>query len=221
MTKAIYVITNKVNGKQYVGQSVHPKKRWWQHKHMAEIKGDDYPIHLAISKYGEDNFSFDILEWTDDYDNREIQTIKDLNTISPNGYNISAGGNGNVMIGKEHPRNTLSDETVLDIIFDLQNTKLSDRDIAKKYKTTDKIVADVNHGYSHKVADVEYPIRVKNGKQKLNTQQVNEIIGLLVDTTISYDKLAKDFGVSKGAIYHINQGLTFHDDGRVYPIRKK
>lgn len=220
MRKAIYVITNKVNGKQYVGQSVHPEKRWWEHKNRAKSRYDDLPIHLAIAKYGEDNFNFDILEWTDDYDNREIQTIKELNTIAPNGYNISSGGNCNVMIGEEHPRNTLSDLTLLNIIKDLKESKMSDREIARKYNTTDKIVADVNHGYAHKKDNISYPIRRKIGLQKLSVAQADEIIELLKNTTMSYQELANKYGISKGVIYHINKGLTFHDDNRIYPIRK-
>lgn len=219
MTKAIYVITNKVNGKQYVGQSVHPEIRWWQHRNNAKIKYDNLPIHLAISKYGEDNFDFEILEWTDDYDNREKQIINELNTISPNGYNVSSGGNSNVMIGEDNPRNTLSNKVVLNIIKDLKESQLSDRDIARKYNSTDKIIADINHGYTHKQNDIIYPIRRKIGLQKLSMEQVNEIIEHLKNTTISYQELADKYKVSKGAIYHINKGLTFHDDSRVYPIR--
>ena len=105
MIKAIYTITNKINGKQYVGQTVHPEKRWWQHKNNAINNYDNLPIHLAISKYGVDNFDFKVLEWTEDYDNREIQVIKELDTLSPNGYNVAKGGNSNVMLGDDHPRN--------------------------------------------------------------------------------------------------------------------
>lgn len=190
-----------------------------EHRNRAKIKYDNYPIHLAIAKYGESNFSFDIVEWTEDYDNREIQLIKELNTLSPNGYNIATGGVRNVMIGEEHPRNTVDDNTVTCIIKDLSDGKLSDRDIAKKYITTDKVVADINHGYSHRRDNVDYPIRKKSGLQKLSLQQVEEIIDKLSHTTMTYEEIAKQYGVSKGAIYHINKGLTFYDSNRKYPIR--
>ena len=219
MIKAIYVITNKINGKQYVGQTVHPEKRWWEHKNRAKTKYDLLPIHLAISKYGEDNFSFEILEWTYDYDAKEIETISKLKTLTPNGYNIARGGNTNVMYGEDHPRNTVDDETVNNIIIDLKEAKLSDRSIAKKYNTTDKIIADINHGYSHKKDNETYPIRNKKGMQKLTIEQVNDIVFQLINTNATYQKLADQYEVSKGVIYHINKGLTFHNNNLEYPLR--
>lgn len=36
MEKAIYQITNNVNNKIYIGQSVHPIKRWWEHCQRAK-----------------------------------------------------------------------------------------------------------------------------------------------------------------------------------------
>ena len=39
-------------------------------------------------------------------------------------------------------------------------------------------------------------------------------------TTLSYSKLADTYKVSKGVIYHINKGLTFHNDNFTYPLRK-
>lgn len=97
--KAIYKITNLLNNKVYIGQSVHPEKRWWEHKQRAKTNYDDYPIHLAIAKYGEENFSFKILEWTEDYNNEEKRLIKKYNSLSPNGYNILEGGSNPVMYG--------------------------------------------------------------------------------------------------------------------------
>ena len=219
MIKAIYTITNKINGKQYVGQTVHPEKRWWQHKNNAINNYDNLPIHMAISKYGADNFDFKVLEWTEDYDNREIQVIKELDTLSPNGYNVAKGGNSNVMLGEDHPRNVLSNKAVQEVIAELKENKLSDREIAKKYGATDKIIADINHGYSHHNDKETYPIRRKLGLQKLTIQQVKDIIWKLINTKLSYQEIADIYKVSKGAIYHINKGLTFHSDEYIYPLR--
>jgi predicted GIY-YIG superfamily endonuclease len=65
MKKAIYKIENLINGKKYIGQSVNPNYRFSQHKF------GDSAISKAIKKYGESNFSFEILEWTEDYNERE------------------------------------------------------------------------------------------------------------------------------------------------------
>ena len=59
--KDIYVITNDINGKQYVGQSINPEKRFLQHKNLA---GKDHYslLHNAMQKYGTEHFSLKILE---------------------------------------------------------------------------------------------------------------------------------------------------------------
>jgi len=54
------------------------------------------------------------------------------------------------MFGENHPRNTISNKDVLLIIQALKENKLSDRELAIKYDVSDKVIADINHGYSHK-----------------------------------------------------------------------
>lgn len=220
MQKAIYKIVNLLNGKIYIGQTIHPDKRWWEHCAHARRKDDNYPIHLAINKYGVENFKMEILEWTEDYDNKEIYYIKFYNSLSPNGYNIAKGGNSISLSGEKHPRNTISDKNVKSIITELQNNLLSDREIAKKYNTTDKIVADINHGYTHKQENIQYPIRIKKGRQRLTEQQMLEIKDLLRNTNFSYQKIADMFNVTRSNIAQINYGRSFKRPGEEYPIRR-
>lgn len=218
MKKAIYKITNLLNGKIYIGQTIHPERRWTEHKQKVKHGQEKLPIHLAIEKYGEENFSFEVLEWTDDYDNEERRLIKEYNSISPNGYNIGEGGENYVMYGEDNPRNIVKNSDVPLIIQDLKDNKMTNRAIAEKYGLTDKIIADINHGYSHKVEGEEYPIRIKKGSQKLTIEQVKEIKQALENTLISYNELGRIYGVSKQTIYSINVGKTFKEE-RKYPIR--
>jgi group I intron endonuclease len=65
MTTGIYKITNKINGKCYIGQSQHIEKRWTDHKtasHNQNDKGYEYPLYRAFRKYGIDNFTFEIIQ---------------------------------------------------------------------------------------------------------------------------------------------------------------
>ena len=61
----IYKITNKANGKIYVGQSIDIEERWKQHRWKAfncnEV-GYHSAIHAAMRKYGLDNFAYEVLE---------------------------------------------------------------------------------------------------------------------------------------------------------------
>jgi group I intron endonuclease len=58
----IYLIRNLVNGKLYVGQSKYdtPDKRWQMHLKSAK-NGSPYAVHNAIRKYGEENFSIEVV----------------------------------------------------------------------------------------------------------------------------------------------------------------
>lgn len=58
MSCGIYKITNLVNSKIYVGQSVDIERRFQKHLYA----NDDFIIHKAIKKYGRQNFSLQILE---------------------------------------------------------------------------------------------------------------------------------------------------------------
>ena len=85
----IYKITNKINGKSYIGQSVDIKRRFMEHR---TPRGQATSIKLAIKKYGKDNFSFEVLEECspDALDEREIWWISELKPE----YNRTAGGSG-------------------------------------------------------------------------------------------------------------------------------
>lgn len=219
MRKAIYVITNKINGKQYIGQSVHPDKRWLEHCRKAKNNQEKYPIHLAIKKYGEKNFSFEVIEWTTEYDKREAYYINLYNTLSPYGYNVVPGGSSPILKGEQNPRNTVSNIQVQQIIALLKDNKQSDRAIAKIVGTTDKIVADINHGITHKQNGLKYPIRIKKGMQKLTEQQADEIKYLLKYSSLSFTQIAERFHVTKANISQINNGRSFKRDKDSYPIR--
>jgi len=88
------MIKNKINGKCYVGQTIQKnvKNRWRAHRHSTETI-----LSNAFSKYGITNFEFSVISevLNDQLDAREITEIQERKTISPNGYNLEAGGNTN------------------------------------------------------------------------------------------------------------------------------
>lgn len=92
----IYVITNKVNGKQYVGQTKNKLSERLK-RHIADAKKhDDLYFHRAILKYGEENFlieEIDTAETREELNKKEIYWIGKLDTYK-NGYNSTLGGEG-------------------------------------------------------------------------------------------------------------------------------
>ena len=101
MSCGIYCITNLINGKQYVGQSIHIHTRINQHFNYHGISHGSI-IDKAILKYGKDNFQFKILEECpiEELNSKEIYYIKLYNTIAPNGYNVTTGGENGVVPDK-------------------------------------------------------------------------------------------------------------------------
>ena len=94
----IYLITNKINGHMYVGQSTNIHKRWRQHCALYDL--DSSLVEKAIAKYGEENFSFDIIitleNDTEKLNDAEREWIAILNTYEDkNHYNQTPGGDFN------------------------------------------------------------------------------------------------------------------------------
>jgi len=59
----IYKIKNLVNDKCYYGSSKNIEKRWRTHKnHLNSGKHHNIPLQRAWNKYGENNFSFEVVE---------------------------------------------------------------------------------------------------------------------------------------------------------------
>ena len=90
--RILYVVTNLVNGRRYVGIAVDFERR--RKEHIAG-KGS-LLVYRAVQKYGLDNIEFDPLvegpdKWIEDF---EIRMIASLETFGPKGYNLTAGGNG-------------------------------------------------------------------------------------------------------------------------------
>ena len=97
----IYKSTNKITGKIYIGQTTHTlDKRIKGHIKESKIESNR-PFMLSINKYGEDNFEFETIDSADNLDelnDKEIYWINFYNSVSPNGYNITGGGQGKKMM---------------------------------------------------------------------------------------------------------------------------
>ena len=101
MMGIIYRWTNKINGKKYVGQTIHPEKRYQQHKRGE--RADSQIIDRAILKYGAENFDYTVLltihadtreELRGLLDEAEIALIRlEQSYIKTGlGYNMTRGG---------------------------------------------------------------------------------------------------------------------------------
>jgi group I intron endonuclease len=97
----IYRVTNKVNGKSYIGQTTLTlAQRWACHVTNREKA----PLARAIRKYGREAFTLDALCECDSremLDAAEVEWITRAGTKVPKGYNLKDGGNAGVPLTDE------------------------------------------------------------------------------------------------------------------------
>lgn len=84
----IYKITNLVNGKIYIGQSIDIQRRFCDHRCISHESNRH--LKYALQKYGKDNFKYEVLEECDEsiLDERERYYIAKLKPE----YNVTNGG---------------------------------------------------------------------------------------------------------------------------------
>lgn len=89
----IYCITNLVNGKRYVGQTI----RTLEQRFKEHCNNSNSEIGRAIQEYGVDNFKAEIVEQCETLEHLNVAEqywISKYNCRIPNGYNIREGGQG-------------------------------------------------------------------------------------------------------------------------------
>ena len=91
----IYKITNTLDGKIYVGRTQQKLSRRI-YKHKYEAKRGRPGVDAAIAKYGWEHFTVEVIETCpiEQLNEREIFWIAELKSKSPNGYNLTDGGDG-------------------------------------------------------------------------------------------------------------------------------
>ena len=97
MKGRIYKITNRINGKVYVGQTVKTLKERFQKHCWSTTEKDNYHLNMAIKKaikkYGKENFTIELIEEVEQnkLDEREVYWISFYDSYKK-GYNCSLGG---------------------------------------------------------------------------------------------------------------------------------
>lgn len=131
MNGFIYKVTNKVNGKVYIGQTIQSiKDRWYRHCGKSGLSKAEMNTHFkrAILKYGKESFNIEILEEVDSskLDEREKYYIKLYDSYN-SGYNSTMGGQNG---GYRHFKLT----ECYDEIIKLYKYGFSLREIGKEFR---------------------------------------------------------------------------------------
>lgn len=186
----IYKITNLLNQKSYIGKSNDIDRRWSQHKSPYEwSRQPDSSLYLAFQKYGLDNFKFEIIEEckVEELGEKEKYWVEYYDTFY-NGYNQTAGGEGNNY--DSHPKHKLTKQDVIDIrtryanlerkkeVYELYKDRIGESGFGKIWKgetwkgIMDEVYTKENKDFHlHNTANKGS----SNGRSRLNEEDVKII----------------------------------------------
>lgn len=186
----IYKITNIINGKSYIGQTIQDvKDRFYQHCATKCSKAVlNMAIHRAIEKYGKSNFTIEVIEEIDstNLNDREKYWIKYYNSYN-NGYNSTEGGQEGCKSFKDLDVESIIREynsgkslRALGIIFEVDKQTIKDLLIrhnvklraTRTYKLSqidrEKVLEDFNLGLSRKEIIIKWNISKSYLSQLIN-----------------------------------------------------
>jgi group I intron endonuclease len=193
---SVYCFTNKINNKKYIGLTCNIKIRYNQHRKATSRA---VVFCLAIKKYGFENFEFLILKEglsLEDAKSFEKKFINEFNSIVPNGYNRTIGGDASV----KHSLETIEKIKEKNRIYRLNNphpmqgrkhseeTKKLIKESALKRKDRLSGESHWNFGMKHKESTKEK----MSVKQSLgNNPRAKKVIDLNTNTIYSCINEAK------------------------------
>lgn len=158
----IYVITNTINNKQYVGKTnFNVEKRFKEHlQDSFKNRSENRPLYKAIQKYGKESFSIEILEEcsVEESYEREIFWIKEKNTYL-NGYNATIGGDGKTLYNYSQ---------IAEKYMELKNLQ----DTAKYFNCSVDTVVNACKEQKISIINAHMASKIKNGK-KVNQIDIN------------------------------------------------
>ena len=195
MTGHIYKITNLINGKIYIGQTIQSiRDRWYRHVGNSKWLSQDennMAIKRAIRKYGKNNFSLELIETCrrEDLNDKEKYWIQYYDSYT-NGYNSTLGGQG----GFKSFKNT--NEECLEIINHYCNG-LSLRQIGVIYNIDKSTVKGIL---------IRYNIKLRTRKSYKFTEF--QIIDILKEyhKGVSRNEIINKYGISKSYLSQLITG---------------
>lgn len=240
----IYLTTNKINGKRYIGQRYYDEKEKWK-----EYLGSGNLLRDAIKKYGRNNFTVEILEnckTKEALNKREKYWIKKYNAIIDRSfYNIATGGTGgNVIAGySEERRNELkelhsvrakeyipkghhgwtaklSKEQFDDILIMLLQGEY-DIEIGKKHKVNHNTISDIrNHKtWCEYTIGIEFPKQRRRHGRYVKSVVQYDLYGTILAEYPSAMDCERNTGIGHKMISRVCNGGRPHTHGYIFKFK--
>lgn len=190
----IYKVTNKINGKIYIGQTTQSvKDRWYRHCGKSGISKAESRMHLkrAILKYGKENFSVEVIEECDStiLNERERFYISYFNSYKE-GYNSTIGGQDGFK-----PYKTSEDEETQ--IISLYEYGLSLREIGREFNLDKATVKGIL---------TRHNISIRNTRTYKLSHSDREAIMAEINAGASRKYIINKYGISKSYLSQLITG---------------
>lgn len=233
--KVIYVMTNKINKKKYIGQTNNFRLRMNGHHSDANNPNShsyNYPLSKAIRKYGWENFDNRIIEEIADNESYEFVNERECffiqyfhSLVSEYGYNITLGGQG-------CPKRPLTYEERLkkSKIFSSEEIK----EIQQLLKQGEKIpiilekfsprlsgsfLSNINQGLNFYNSEWVYPLH-QYKEDISHFRSISDIKAIKKDiiSGMIYKDISAKWNLSMGMISLINNGKQWYEKEYQYPL---
>lgn len=196
---------------KYIGQTTGKLSK----RHNEHLKRDNSYIDRALRKYGENNFTLEILEDdisdTNELNNREVYWINFYDSFN-NGYNLTKGGSGSPIFNTEE---------ALKIIDLLKNSNDTMKEIGEKFGYSVYTISDINCGNTCFQDNIEYPVRKNRITQKYNQDDLDVVIDLLKNTECTFQKISEITDTKFSYVSDVNRGkVAGNYHGYAIPIRE-
>lgn len=212
MDKYVYKLTNKINGKVYIGQTNNMKRRIQEHKHD---KRAHKPIHEAIKKYGFENFDVSVEYFGPDYNAKEKELIAQYQSQDKSkGYNIKSGGEDSS--GEDNPMAKITTAQKVQVENLLLYSEKSMKEISEITNVSLRTVGNINIGAAWRDSDYPYPLR----QNRIPNEVYQNIIEDLINTEMSFDDIADKYNVKRYVVLNVNKGVAHKQNDLDYPLRK-
>lgn len=226
--KYIYKIENTVNNKVYIGQTKDPNKRRRDHfRRLKNNKHENPYLQVAWNKYGENNFTFEVIDEGENYNQLEKYYIKKYKSNDNNyGYNILPGGEEPPIWKGESSYKAKLTQKQVDEIKQMLIKRVPKKEILKRI---DNVVTmgqlrRINNGEAWHDDKLTYPLSGSGTYEMfIPPEKVDAIIIELQTTNKTQKEIANKYEVARSSVTAINNGehTNLIRDNIEYPIRKK
>lgn len=179
----IYKIVNDINQKIYIGKTEFSiEKRFKEHcSDSKKRQNEKRPLYSAMNKYGIKNFHIELIEETNNPEEREKYWIEQYGSFK-NGYNATKGGDGTKYLDYE-------------LIIATYNKIQNQKEVAKLLNVN---VDSINHILK------ERNIKVKSS-QEIAIQNQGKKVAAINTKTNEIVKIFQSYGEAARWLQNINQ----------------